>query len=258
MFQFSVTIQNSTSSRPCLNFQLMSRWQTVLLRAVTTLDNYNLEKCFQRKQRRFTLLHVSKHHETEAGAGDPERRELLHRPPNGKKIEIRIQGGDLSQQHFSSKTMAVFFSPFESHRYLWLRTEHSEYSQGHSCKGVSCLATLKGTKNKRRKANKNIVAKHRDLGTGFHIWPWPTEQKAVWRKNETHYQSCHVVMWSFTDDFSRAEFWTTHFCLVSSTLSKYVLHQWPFNLDPVRYEAMISQLLLCLFKSLMPQMSMYF
>jgi hypothetical protein len=83
-----------------------------------------------------------------------------------------------------------FFFSLKATKYLWLRTEHSEDHQGHSCKGVSCLATLKGTKNKRRKANKNMVAKYRDLGTGFPIWPWPTKAKGSTEGGKTHYQSC--------------------------------------------------------------------
>lgn len=46
-----------------------------------------LEKGFQRKQRRLTLLHVRRHHVTEAGAGGLAFRELLRHPQMGRKLK---------------------------------------------------------------------------------------------------------------------------------------------------------------------------
>lgn len=122
-----------TSLRPCLSFQLKPTWfqgDRVGSEEPTTLDNYkDRERLQERTKCRLTPLVLMQHNWGEV-TGDPELRKLQQSLPIGKKTKVRWTWGNLYQQ---LKTKSLLYL-FESYRYLWLRTEDSEYCQGHSCK----------------------------------------------------------------------------------------------------------------------------
>lgn len=127
-----------------------------------------LEKGFQRKQRRLTLLHVRRHHVTEAGAGGLAFQRAAASPPDGNKIEMRIQGSERSQQ-LSTKEDGCPSS--ESYGYLWLRAELF-WMPSRSQLQTRGSAIFKGMKNKRRKVNRNSVAMQ---NAGKQEWAFPSD-----------------------------------------------------------------------------------
>lgn len=85
----------------------------LFLRTVTTLDNYNARERLQEETKKINTCACQATPWNWDRCSGPRTKRAAPSPPNGKKIEIRIQGSDLSQQ-FSTKKTAVSF--FESYR----------------------------------------------------------------------------------------------------------------------------------------------
>lgn len=171
----------------------------LFLRTVTTLDNYNARERLPEETKE---INTSACQATPCNWGrswGPGTQRAAASPPDGKKIGMRIQGSDRSQQ-LSTKEDGCLSS--ESYGYLWLRAELF-WIPSRSQLQTRGSAILKGTKYKRRKVNRNIVAMQ---NAGNQEWAFPSDLGPHKRTGTEAGQNLLPklgVMGPFTGDFGQ-------------------------------------------------------